>query len=395
MNTLYIDYTHSIPVKQTKVHGGANYTRTLLVNLLHYLKANSVVKKIIILWPKGYLPTSDIEQRIYSNDFFEIKPVEKLDETVSLEPGSTLFIPLMGVKEFPVLRSLKKQKIKIVMTIHGLRLLDYRLDHYNIMYFSGLVKKTVALIQEILLPLKKILYKRTLNKYLYFVDSVITVSNYTLAGLFKCRNVNDVVLQFEDTNSILDESIDCKEDYNTKYMLFVNGNRPEKNLARSLDAYKLYVKNSKKDVVSLYIVGSSASTKAALIKALNLNAEIESKKIIFFDYVSNEKLVSLYKHASFLLYTSKSEGFGLPALEAMKYGCPVVAAYGTSIPEILGSNCVYVNPYSVESISQGIEKMSDEKEQSCYRSRVECAYKNLIPRIQESNSIVIKKLLEF
>lgn len=394
VNTLYIDYTHSIPVKQTKVHGGANYTRSLLMNLLNYLEFNKETRKIIVLWPQGYLPTSDIERKIYSNDLWKIQTIEKLNGEVSFEPDSTLFIPLMGVKEFSVLKDLKNKKIKIVMTIHGLRLLDYKFDYYNTMYTQGFVKRIIALFHEIILPVKKFIYKRSLNKYLKYIDLVITVSNYTLAGLSKFRNVCDVLLQFEDANSFSNEKDECPEKYNDKYMLFVNGNRFEKNLARTLDAYKLYAKNAK-NVIPLYIVGSSLSTRNALIKNLNLDNECRSQKIVFFDYVDDEKLISLYRHASFLLYTSKSEGFGLPALEAMKYGCPVVAAYGTSIPEILGSNCIYVNPYSVQSIKCGIEKMTDEKERNFYKSRVDCSYQNLIPRIQNSNNMVIKTLLDY
>ena len=67
MNTLYIDYTHSVPRRQAKVHGGGNYTRTLLVNILRYLEDSGSICKIVVLWPKDYLPNSDVEKSIYES----------------------------------------------------------------------------------------------------------------------------------------------------------------------------------------------------------------------------------------------------------------------------------------------------------------------------------------
>jgi len=391
MSALYIDYTHSIPVGQTKIHGGGNYTRTLLINLLNYLKQNKIRKKIIVLWPKGYLPNSAIEQQIYNNDYFEIKHIDELNKSVEFEINSTLFIPLLGMKNFKVLKIFKRKKINIIVTIHGLRLLDYKFDIYNLKYAQK-IQKMIVLCQEILLPLKKFIYKYTLKKYLKYIDTIITVSNYTLAELAKLYTINDVLLQFEDTKLESNLSkINCSPK-GKDFILFVNGNRPEKNLARTIDAYKLYVKNN--NIIPLYIVGSSKQTKNALIKNLDLHENVYKENIVFLDYVSDDELTALYSNALFLLYTSKSEGFGLPALEAMKYKCPVVSAYGTSIPEILGTNCVYVNPYSVYSIKNGIMQMMNANIRNSIKSKLETAYENLIPKIQDSNNAVIKKIIQ-
>ncbi|MBR6123426.1 glycosyltransferase, partial [Candidatus Saccharibacteria bacterium] len=139
--------------------------------------------------------------------------------------------------------------------------------------------------------------------------------------------------------------------------------------------------------------GTSAQTRKALTRSLKLDSLVNEHGIVFFDYIDDNELISLYRHASFLLYTSKSEGFGLPALEAAKFGCPVVAAYATSIPEVLGTNCLYVNPYSIDSIKNGIMEMSKEEKRACYKADVEKVFQDLIPRIQDSTSIIIKELL--
>lgn len=393
MKTLYIDYTHSVPRRQAKVHGGGNYTRTLLVNILHYLEETSSSHKIVVLWPKDYLPSTDVEKKIYESKLVEIQDVEKSIDEVNYEPDATIFIPLLGVKEFPLLKSLKKKKINIVLTIHGLRLLDYKIDLYNTCYVSGLLAKMKALIQELFLPIRQIVYKCSIKKYTKYVDTIITVSNYTLARMAKYCHLNNALLQFQgsylEPNDFHNGEFDKSEDY----ILFVSGNRSEKNLARTIDAYKCYLECSDKKK-ALYVVGTGPQTRKALIRSLKLDSLVDERCILFFDYVDDNELVALYRHASFLLYTSKSEGFGLPALEAAKFGCPVVAAYGTSIPEVLGTNCMYVNPYSIDSIKTGIAEMSKDENRVYYKSNIDKVFQDLIPRIQNSTNFIIKELLK-
>ena len=394
MNTLYVDYTHSVPRRQTKVHGGGNYTRTLLINILQYLEKTDSIRKIVVLWPKDYLPISDVEKCIYESKLVEILRVEDSIDKVVYEPGATLFIPLLGVKDFPLLKSLKKKKVNIVLTIHGLRLLDYKIDLYNTHYVSGLLAKTKALIQELFLPIRQTVYKYSIKKYTKYVDTIITVSNYTLARMAKYCHLNNVLLQFQGSYLEATDRYNGVFDKSDDYILFVSGNRSEKNLARTIAAYNRYLECSDKEK-ALYVVGTSSQTRKALISSLKLDALVDGRRIVFYDYVDDDELIALYRHASFLLYTSKSEGFGLPALEAAKFGCPVVAAYGTSIPEVLGANCMYVNPYSIDSIKNGIVEMSNESNRIYYKSKVEKAYKDLMPRIQDSSGFVIKKIIEF
>lgn len=392
MNTLYIDYTHSVPRRQAKVHGGGNYARTLLVSILRYLEDSESTCKVVVLWPKDYLPISDVEKRIYDSKWVEIISIDKSIDKIDYEPGATLFVPLLGVKEFPLLKTLKKKKIYVVLTIHGLRLLDYKIDLYNIDYATGLLGKTKALIQELTLPVRQAVYKYSIKKYTKYADTIITVSNYTLARMAKYYHINKVLLQFQGTYLEANDSYNDKFGKSEDYILFVSGNRSEKNLARTIDAYKHYLKCSEKKM-PLYVVGTSAQTRKALTRSLKLDSLVNEHGIVFFDYIDDNELISLYRHASFLLYTSKSEGFGLPALEAAKFGCPVVAAYGTSIPEVLGTNCLYVNPYSIDSIKNGIMEMSKEEKRACYKADVEKVFQDLIPRIQDSTSIIIKELL--
>jgi len=83
--------------------------------------------------------------------------------------------------------------------------------------------------------------------------------------------------------------------------------------------------------------------------------------IIFTGYVSDEKLVKWYNMAQAFVLPSKFEGFGLPPLEAMACGCPVIVSNIASLPEVCGDAAYYVDPYDVDSIAKGIYKvLTDE-----------------------------------
>jgi len=83
--------------------------------------------------------------------------------------------------------------------------------------------------------------------------------------------------------------------------------------------------------------------------------------VIFTGYVSREELSSLYSGASCFVFPSLYEGFGLPILEAMKCGCPVVTSNLSSMPEVAGEAGILVNPLDVKDIVRGIEMVIRDK----------------------------------
>ena len=92
-----------------------------------------------------------------------------------------------------------------------------------------------------------------------------------------------------------------------------------------------------------------------LIKALNLNNQIK-----ILGWVSDKDLPMIYNLATVYCQPSFYEGFGLPVLEAMACGCPVVAANTSSLPEVCGKAAVMVNPYDINDIANGLEKVIRE-----------------------------------
>jgi glycosyltransferase involved in cell wall biosynthesis len=144
-----------------------------------------------------------------------------------------------------------------------------------------------------------------------------------------------------------------------EYILFVGTLEPRKNLPRLLQAYALLSKTIR-DKHPLVIVGGKGWGKDniySIIEQLSI-----SKHVKVLGYLSDEELASVYHQSHLFVMPSLYEGFGLPLLEAMSMGVPVVTSNISSLPEIVGDNAVIVDPNNVESIKDGIEKVLIDNE---------------------------------
>ena len=127
------------------------------------------------------------------------------------------------------------------------------------------------------------------------------------------------------------------------YVLFVGTPQPRKNLERLVAAVERLSTRGDRDL-RLVVAGSDGWGGVDL---RNRNVEAVGR-------VSDEQLLSLYQHSECMALVSLHEGFGLPALEAMAAGTPVVAAAAGALPEVTGGAAVMVDPLDVESIAAGI-----------------------------------------
>jgi glycosyltransferase involved in cell wall biosynthesis len=172
-----------------------------------------------------------------------------------------------------------------------------------------------------------------------------------------------------------------KERYNIegKYILFVWTLQPRKNIMRLVEAFskvihyyssseRKRVEKSNKDEFStssnnklqLVVVGKKGWMYEDILKAPK-KFGVE-KKVKFLDFVPDEDMEEFYKHALFFILPSLYEGFGLPVLEAMKYGCPVITSNVSSLPEAGGDAAIYVDPENVDDIASKMKLlMTNEK----------------------------------
>ncbi len=140
--------------------------------------------------------------------------------------------------------------------------------------------------------------------------------------------------------------------------MFVGTLQPRKNIERLIEAFaKLIIKHPN---LSLLVVGKKGWLYEGILEAPKKFGIKESVR--FIDFVQDQELPSLYKNAKCFVLPSLYEGFGLPVLEAMKYGCPVVTSNVSSLPEAGGDAALYVDPQNVNDIAEKIDKvLSDPK----------------------------------
>jgi len=186
-------------------------------------------------------------------------------------------------------------------------------------------------------------------------QQIICVSEYTKQDIITNYKLNpaliDVVYNGYDRNLFYPQpNPEILSKYNlNKYLLYVGDMRFYKNLSRTLQAfdrlplkdYQFVITGKKDDFFYPEIARQTAQLAA-------------KDRIIFLDYVPTADLPGLYSQAQSLVFASLYEGFGLPVLEAMACGCPVITSNTTSIPEVGGDSVFYVNPEDVNDIIQGM-----------------------------------------
>jgi glycosyltransferase involved in cell wall biosynthesis len=138
------------------------------------------------------------------------------------------------------------------------------------------------------------------------------------------------------------------------YILYVGNIKPHMNLERLIEAFQL-VRSQGRSELELLIIGDEISKLQSLRRAVH-KYDLH-RYVRFHGFVPQETLSVLYRLASVFVFPSLYEGFGLPPLEAMACGTPVVTSNVSSLPEVVGDAAVLVDPYSPQAIADGILKV--------------------------------------
>ena len=210
---------------------------------------------------------------------------------------------------------------------------------------------------------KDIIYK---NFYLKMIDEIckvnffLTNSRSTASELFSNLPI--------DENNVFNISSGCdqrvfnqkpvNEDINSrdlpkKYILYCGAMDVRKNVRKLIIAYSLLSKEIKNEY-KLVFVGKLTSFEVEQLKMWVKEFGINTDSILILGYVTDNELAEIYRRCSLFIMTSIHEGFGLPLIEAMNCGAPVVGSNITSIPEVIGMNEALFNPKDVKSISNVI-----------------------------------------
>ncbi len=240
-------------------------------------------------------------------------------------------------------------------------------------------------------------YKWLLPRLAHRVRHMIAVSHFTKARLVERFGVrpdkisvvwNGVDSRFHprDAAEILEVRQALGIEY-PRYILSLGSLEPRKNLKRLLQAWSRLLPELPGDI-ELVVVGA----RGASLVFQDAGIDVAPERVRFAGYAKWEHLPALYSGALALVYPSLYEGFGLPPLEAMACGTPVVTSNSTSLPEVTGDSALLVDPLDVDSIAEGLLRIVSDgalRSQLSSRAQVRAARMSW-----DQSAVETRKILE-
>jgi glycosyltransferase involved in cell wall biosynthesis len=205
----------------------------------------------------------------------------------------------------------------------------------------------------------KFWYKEKID-YVKQSDIVLTISEYSKTNICELLNIPSENIHI--TGISIDRNIfssdkngddDLIRQFKIKpesYILYTGGADEHKNLLRLITAFSLLEKKIK-DQYSLVFVGKEVKENKANFINHAEKKGLSEKKLLFTGFIDDILLAVLYRNCALFVFPSFSEGFGIPVLEAMSCGCPVIASNKSSIPEVVGSPDHLFDPFDENDIA--------------------------------------------
>lgn len=198
-------------------------------------------------------------------------------------------------------------------------------------------------------------------------SAIIAISQNTKADLVsrlrvKPEKIHCVYLATNENYGLIEDRAqlgNVREKYKlpSEFILSVAGLQPRKNLPNLIKAFCL-AKQRLEVTHKLVMIGAPLRQHSAILN--EVDASPVRSEIVWLKFVPEEDLPAIYNLATLFVFPSLYEGFGLPLLEAMACGCPVVCSNTSSLPEIAGNVAILVNPTSVEQLADGICRVLTE-----------------------------------
>ncbi|EAZ88744.1 glycosyltransferase family 4 protein [Crocosphaera chwakensis] len=210
-------------------------------------------------------------------------------------------------------------------------------------------------------------YLERIKHCLSWTDAIITFSESTKQDIIKLLNIDPNVIYVTPqasryspnylTRQILYDNRNFIDYYLYKpYFLFVSTLEPRKNILTLIQAFE-YLKQNYKIPHQLILVGKKGWNYQDILETINTSQIKED--IQHLDYISDELVAILYSQAEAFIYPSFYEGFGLPVLEAMTLGSPVITSPTSSLPEVAGDAALYIDPTDYYQLAQTMLKVVD------------------------------------
>ena len=206
-------------------------------------------------------------------------------------------------------------------------------------------------------------YKHYFPKFMAKASQILTVSEFSKQDIIKHYNINpakiDVVYNGADeAYKVLNdtEKVAIKQKYSNgkDYFIYVSALHPRKNVKRLLEAFDKMKESSGSDV-KLILVGPAYFKNSDM---MSVYEQMKHKQdVIFTGRLEVNELCKVVGAAFAMAYISYFEGFGIPIIEAMQCEVPVITSNVTSMPEVAGDAALLIDPFSVDSIAEGMLKV--------------------------------------
>lgn len=192
---------------------------------------------------------------------------------------------------------------------------------------------------------------------------IITVSSYSKADIVRTYDIDSDGISvipnssnevFVPTSQLAQATVKAQWTKGKDFFLFVGSLHPRKNVQRLLDAFSILATEDKN--VQLVIVG------AKMWRSTHLNIPLSvQEQVVFTGHIPLDELAAITASAMALVYVPYFEGFGIPLVESMKCGIPILAANTTSLPEVAGNAAIYCDPFDTNQIAEGMRKLQKDE----------------------------------
>jgi glycosyltransferase involved in cell wall biosynthesis len=229
-------------------------------------------------------------------------------------------------------------------------------------------------------------------KSVKYADVIITPSHYTKKELVALLQINPRKIRVvphgirHDLFKPRDKTLARKNvglPLNKKIVLHVGSENPRKNIPTLIKAFAKLQKDGNRNTILLR-VGETRANTHKLISAYHLD-----ESVLEFGLRDQSDLCYLYNAADVLVFPSLYEGFGLPLIEAMASGCPVIAADRTALPEVLGDAGILCDPLNSDELADAMKRLLGDEE-----LRQRCSRKGLKRATMYSWERVVKETVQ-
>lgn len=308
-----------------------------LIEYLHTLKPE--LRVILLAKPRRIAYLESIAPRFTTvkcttKEFTFAEQTKLKKQIESLEPD-LVFFPFVQQPVF--------YKGKVVTTMQDLTTVRFRNPAKN--WFVFTFKREVY----------KWVNKHVAKKSLH----IITPTEFVKQDVMQFTGIpsDKITVTLEAADKIPDKPKPIKRLEGKQYLMYVGRPLPHKNLPRLVSAFEILQQNHPD--LHLVLVGK----KDELYDRIESDVQKRGiRNVVFTGFVSEGELRWLYEHTAAYVFPSLSEGFGLPPLEAMMHGAPVVSSNASCLPEVNKNGAVYFNPLSEKDMSQNVAKVLENKQ---------------------------------